>query len=387
MQNYLGYSVKELEQKQAIMTAKEIEQQPDCWLKALKNLDDQKQAVLRFIEPILTAENGRIIFTGAGTSAFVGHSLLPFIHQQIEKRVESIATTDIVSNPHQYLSQDVPTLLISFARSGNSPESVATVDLANQFLTNCRHLLITCSQDGALYKNNIGKENVFALLMPPETNDGGFAMTSSFSSMLLTALAVFHLKQGSALTQFGFIAENTKQLIPNYTNYVQKIVQNKIERIIYLGSGGLQGLAQESALKILELTAGQIVAIFDSPLGFRHGPKSIVNPKTMIVEYLSNHSYTRKYDLDLLKEIQRDNIAQRVTVLNAKEESDLAGDDVINIQGFSQATDVALLFPYILFAQILAFYSSITRDITTDNPCPSGEVNRVVKGVVIHSFN
>ena len=64
---------------------------------------------------------------------------------------------------------------------------------------------------------------------------------------------------------------------------IQKIVDLHFDRIIYLGSGSLEGLAKESQLKILELTAGKIVTAFDSPLGFRHGPKSFVNEKSLVL--------------------------------------------------------------------------------------------------------
>lgn len=386
MQNYLGFALEQLEMQSAVMTAKEINQQPSSWAKALKSLDAQKAQVLDFIKPVMDAEVSRIVFTGAGTSAFVGHSIAPAVRTITGKRTESIATTDIVSNPYQYFSEDIPTLLISFARSGNSPESVAAVDLANQCLSNVRHLLITCNKEGALYVNGSKQDNALPLLMPEETNDGSFAMTSSFSSMMLTALSVFFLQQGSVTERFGYIAENTEKLIPRYVDYVQSIINDGIERIIYLGSGGLQGLAQESALKILELTAGQVVATYDSPMGFRHGPKSIVNNKTMIVEYLSNNAYTRLYDVDLLKELRRDGIARRVTALTALSDDAITNPDVLQLQGFEKAQDFELLFPYIVFAQIYALYSSLAHNITPDNPCPSGEVNRVVQGVIIHKF-
>ncbi|MFZ7304911.1 SIS domain-containing protein [Avibacterium avium] len=385
MTSYLGFSESELVAGKAIMTAKEIEHQPQAWLQALQTVEAQRQQILDFIAPVINAANGRVIFTGAGTSAFVGHSLQPFVLTLTDKRVESIATTDIVSNPYQYFAQDVPTLLISFARSGNSPESVAAVELANQCLTNCYHLFITCNEQGALYQNAQKNDRTLALLMPPQTNDGGFAMTSSFSSMMLSALSVFLLPKGSVVEQLQFICDATEKLIPRYVDYARQLSKVDMERIIYLGSGGLQGLAQESALKILELTAGRIVATYDSPLGFRHGPKSIVNPKTVVVEFLSNQPYTRLYDLDLYNELRRDNIASRVVCLTAQ--AGVEGEDVIEVEGFSNAPDYALLFPYIVFAQVNSFYSSFSRGITTDNPCPTGEVNRVVQGVIIHPFN
>lgn len=385
MSTHLGIESTELQKLSAIMTATEIEQQPSSWISALVSLENQKQEVLEFIKPVLQASNGRVIFTGAGTSAFAGHALSPFVSELTQKRIESIATTNIVSNPHQYFSEDVPTLLISFARSGNSPESNAAVEIADQFLSKCRHLLITCNPEGQLYKQNQHKDNVLGLLMPPETNDGGFAMTSSFSSMTLAALCVFCLETGSIVAKFKDIAEKTIKLLPIYVSYVQELVKTPIERIIYLGSGGLQGLAQESALKILELTAGKVVATYDSPMGFRHGPKSIVNENTLVVEYFSNHPYTRLYDYDLYAELVRDNKAKKVIALSAQKLDDSTNKgNVLHVAGFEESQDFELIFPYVVFAQTYALYSSLANNITPDNPCPTGEVNRVVQGVTIH---
>lgn len=90
-----------------------------------------------------------------------------------------------------YLNPAHPLLLISFGRSGNSPESVAAVELANQFVPECYHPPITCNEAGALYQNAINSDNAFALLMPAETHDRGFAMTSSITTMMASCLAVF----------------------------------------------------------------------------------------------------------------------------------------------------------------------------------------------------
>ena len=62
----------------------------------------------------------------------------------------AIATTDIVANPETYLKKDVTTVLVSFARSGNSPESVATVDLAKALVDELYQVTITCAADGKL---------------------------------------------------------------------------------------------------------------------------------------------------------------------------------------------------------------------------------------------
>ncbi|MGH6631553.1 MAG: sugar isomerase, partial [Burkholderiales bacterium] len=152
----------------------------------------------------------------------------------------------------------------------------------------------------------------------------------------------------------------------------------------YLGSHIFRGLAQEAALKLLELTDGSCVAAFDSPLGFRHGPKTIVNQRTLVVLFLSNDPGTRPYDLDLLEELKRDGLTKRLLVISAQDDVALAGLNHIRVPCLEDAGDVDLIFPYVVVPQLLALHSSLHYNLSPDNPNRTGTVNRVVKGVRIH---
>ncbi len=382
---HLGIEVAELEAKKGFWTAKEIEQQPSCWTQTLSIIEEYRSSAQAFLSPLFAKENLRIVMTGAGTSAFAGKALAPILSKALNRRVEAIATTDIVSNPYQYFAEDIPTVLVSFARSGNSPESVHAVDLASQVLSECFHLVVTCNPDGQLFTRCEKDERSLAVLMPAETNDQSFAMTSSFSSMMMAAFSLLAFEQNFSQV-FENVCKQTESLIKEICNPVSKIVSNNAKRVIYLGSGGFQGLAQESALKLLELTAGKVVAMYDSPLGFRHGPKSVVDSETLIVVYISNDDYTRQYDLDLLTELRRDNKAQQVIAVAAKLDDVVTNGEYVHIEGLENADDIELIFPYLIVAQVYSFFHSLALDITPDNPCPTGEVNRVVQGVIIHEF-
>jgi tagatose-6-phosphate ketose/aldose isomerase len=159
------------------------------------------------------------------------------------------------------------------------------------------------------------------------------------------------------------------------------------ERVVYLGSHIFQGLARESGLKLLELTNGALVTMFDSPLGFRHGPKTIVNNRTLVVVFFSNNAYTRSYDIDLLDELRRDNDAARVIAITAQDGVGLPKADEVSIPGLETADDAELLFPYIVAPQIFAFFASLRLGLTPDKPNTSGTVNRVVQGVRIHELS
>ncbi len=371
-------------------TAREIAQQPAAWARVQALV--AAQAEPGGITPGLVARwlatpQLRIVLTGAGSSAFVGQCLAPALMRHTGRRVEAVATTDLVAGPHLHFQRAVPTLLVSFARSGSSPESVAALDLADAFVDDCHHLVITCNPDGLLHRWAQGRANAHTLLLPPETHDRGFAMTSSFTSLLLAAAQVFGLIAPAPVGEPA-ISRATARLLDEGLGLAQGLVARGFERVVYLGSNELQGLAREAALKLLELSDGRVVASHDSPLGFRHGPKTIVNDKTLVVVFVSNDPYTRRYDLDLLRELRQDGRAGRVLAITAQA---LAGDDArdaddVLLAGLAQASDLALAFPCVAFAQRFALLQSLRLGLTPDNPSVSGTVSRVVRGVNIHPF-
>jgi len=173
------------------LTAHEIAQQPDVWLDIAALVDRERARLGAFLAPALANPRIRVVLTGAGTSSYIGACLAPTLAQHLGQRVEAVATTDLVSGPHLYLQRDVPTLLVSFARSGGSPESVAAIDVAQLALDEVHHLVITCNAAGLLATQMAGVSNACVLVLPDSTNDRGFAMTSSFTSMVLAAALMF----------------------------------------------------------------------------------------------------------------------------------------------------------------------------------------------------
>ncbi|HDZ9154544.1 TPA: SIS domain-containing protein [Vibrio cholerae] len=379
MTTFLGYSSIWLAEHNATHTAKEISHQPVLWRALAENLQQQAPSIEAFLAPLLKRDDLRIILTGAGTSAFVGDAAVPFLQPELNFQMESIPTTDLVSNPELYLDADRPTLLISYARSGNSPESVAAVVLADQRIKECYHLFLTCNGEGALSRYAQQAKRALCVLMPEGSNDKSFAMTSSFSCMLMATLMLLGKSSQNAIRATAELCESK---LVQWPEAIKQLAALPYERLIVLGSGGFAGLAREASLKSLELSAGKVMTAFDSSLGFRHGPKFAINHKALVIQLLSSDDYTRQYDLDLLREIRRDNQALRHIVLT---ETPLNEDDVFEL-GHLGLGDRWLCFPYILFCQMLAFEKSLQLGLGPDNPCPTGEVNRVVQGVTIYPY-
>lgn len=384
----LGKTDKELEKLGALITSKEIEQQPGLWKETLEIYQDAKKKIEVFFDGIYRKHGKvKVLFAGAGTSAYVGDTIYPYFQEVGERNrfyFEKAPTTSIVSNPHQFFSPDVPTILVSFARSGNSPESIAAVELGKQIVSDFYQITVTCASEGKLAKNAQNDPCNLLLLMPEKSNDKGFAMTGSFTCMTLTALLIFDPSE-SKKNYTELICEMGRQVKEN-EEIIGKFLSDHFERIIYLGSGVFEGLSREVQLKILELSAGQVATGFDSSLGFRHGPKSLINQETLVIVFLSNDEYTRKYDLDILNELYEDKIAKKVIAIQTKMSEIYTGENFTFSEKYDSLPDAYLALPYAMIGQIIGLYTAVKIGNCPDTPSPTGTVNRVVKGVVIHKY-
>ena len=303
-----GLSAEVIDGGGARWTAREVLQQPEVWAEIERLVPDEAHGLAEYLDPILARADGRVVLTGAGTSAYIGECLAPALAKMLNRRVDAIPTTDLVASPESYLSPDTPTLVVSFGRSGNSPESVAAARLADVRVKNCAHLIITCDAEGALGQYAKKHSHARLVLLPERTNDRSFAMTSSFTGMLLAGALVLGGVRGSSTRNAKFV-QAAARVLPKSLPFIRDLVRQSFERVVYLGSKELKGLAREAALKMLELTDGKVVVMADSPLGFRHGPKTILNAKTLVVVFVSNDDYTRQYDWDLVGELRRDGVA------------------------------------------------------------------------------
>lgn len=382
-----GKSLEELEKIKAIFTATEIRQQPELWRETYKLILDQKEAIKVFINKNVD-KNTRIVLTGAGTSDYVGDTVALELNKKLEAKVEAIATTDIVSNPNEHIEKNVKTILVSYARSGNSPESIGAYDLFENNVDDITQIVITCNKDGDLAKRCVNNEKNMLVLMPEKSNDKSFAMTSSFSCMTLATLLIFDIENIENNKEFvEIVSAQAEEILDNRWSEIKQLVDYEAERVVYLGSGTLKGLCQEMALKNLELTSGQVTTVCESVLGFRHGPKSIINDKTLVIIMATNEEYTKLYDIDLIKEIHNDLGNHKLAVITYENDEIMKENctNYICIDG-KAIPNIYKVFNYMIFGQMFGYLNSLKLNISPDNPRPDGTVNRVVKGVVIHQY-
>lgn len=369
-------------------TKHEIEGQPELWIETLKSLQSNIH-IQKFLKPLISKKHLNVILTGAGSSAYIGESVEHLFRFNNHTATKAISTTTLVTHFKTYIDTSVPLLLISFARSGNSPESIAAIDIAETHCEEVYHVAITCNKSGELAKQIQNMSNGLAIILPPATEDKGLAMTGSFTSMILAAtlLSDFNTLNGHKPV-IDQIVKQAKNVIKSCSASLKEITHEYFDRIVFLGSGPLQGIAKESHLKVQELSDGQIIGKFDSFLGFRHGPKAVVNQNTILVFLFSTEEEVFRYENDLVKQIINDGIAKRCIGVFCKKELadglDLDQKIIFDLDETAQSSAYNTML-YVLPAQIIGLLKSVNLGLNPDTPSENGVISRVVKGVTIYN--
>lgn len=372
-------------------TAAEIHSQPGLWCKTAEMMEGRKEEISRFMDQVMSVENLRIVTAGAGSSAFIGETLQYMLAKELGIRIDNVHTTDMISAPDGVLF-DVPTLLISYGRSGESPESSAAVSFAENRIKTLYHIIIVCDGESRLAKCAGEKEKSLVLAMPEGSCDKGFAMTSSVSCMSLATWCLFHYKELETYTAYlRLLADYMEKEMGKLAAGAEKIAEYDYRRIIWLGTGALKGLAREASIKSMELSDGYVHAGYDAPMGFRHGPKTVINDETITIHFLSNQDYSLRYDIDFAEEVIREKQGNLIaTVGEERTKNMLTGEDVkVTYTIPRELPEVSEMGAYInclVFAQLLSMKKSLKLGFTTDSPSKKGDVNRVVQGVVIYDL-
>jgi tagatose-6-phosphate ketose/aldose isomerase len=341
------------------ITAGEIYHQPLLWLDTFARM--QKMSWRGWA-------GGNGILCGAGTSAYVAGAI-----QSAWTTSRAIPTTDLLTDPRALKNAD---FLLSIARSGDSPESVAVVDMARRDFPTLPQLAITCNPQGRLAQYS----DIQLLLLDPRTNDRSLVMTSSFSNLVLAGLSLSH--QEILREQLPVISSQVEQRLPELDSLAEKVAKSRPARAVILASAPLFPWAHETSLKILEMTAGRVAVLPETFLGLRHGPMSFLDRETLVICLISNDPRRRSYETDLINELKTKQLGRLVCIAP----SDFS-DDGLDTHSVALAPDIPdyLRAPFeIVFSQLLAYHMSLNAGLNPDSPSPSGAISRVVSGVKVY---
>ncbi len=373
----------EKREKGTEFTPAEIYQQPEMWMQTLEILKKQQDQILQYLGG---ETDRRFLLTGAGTSAFIGLCLENLFNKVSDYEAKAVGTTEIITDPEAYFLEGHKYFLVHFARSGNSPESVGTFVLGEESKADIKHIVITCNKDGklaAMGRQTEGRS--LLILLPEKTNDRSLAMTSSFSSMVIAGQFLASVKDATGYTGIcGQIAAAGRKILEVAMDDLEGTCNEPFERAVFLGSNTLFGCAKECHLKLQEETDGKVVGKFDTFLGLRHGPEAVIHDNTLVVYLLSEDPLIHRYELDLMKGVQRKGIGmKKVAVCRRADDEVRAVADVV-IEHGCQVPDDYQSPAYVIVGQALGVFRSLAYGLKPDSPSEAGVISRVVQGVKIY---
>jgi tagatose-6-phosphate ketose/aldose isomerase len=229
-------------------------------------------------------------------------------------------------------------------------------------------------------------ERAFVLALDDTANDRGLAMTGSFTNMVVAGHCIAHAFSPDEYDgQFSLLRQAGERFLGRAEEVAAAIAQEDFAKACFVGSGVLRAVAQESALKLLELTAGKIYTMSESTLGLRHGPMSALNGNTLFVSFVSSDRRRRNYELDLIEEVHKKRLGKlRVVVTpDSTERLGAMADHVLSLHA-PELDDEYRAPVDVMLAQLLGLFCSLRLGLKPDNPSPNGAISRVVSHVNIY---
>jgi tagatose-6-phosphate ketose/aldose isomerase len=366
----------ETRNQRGIITLSEIRQQPEVWSDTLERV-----AAMR-VESIVGARAA--VICGAGTSAYAASAVAAVWTKAI-----AIPTTDLLTYSKEELTHLAPEfvangILVSLARSGDSPESVGVIERMKQIFPDVVHLAITCNEHGQLAR----MAGVETLVLDPRTNDRSLVMTGSFSNLLLAGMGI---ARGEYLRKrLPEILKAVKKALPELEKVAESLARgvtarsgpSSTTRVMVLTSAAMVPVGKEACLKILEMTAGRVVTINETFLGVRHGPMSFLRPDSLVLCVLSSDVEKRRYEEDLILELRQKKLGHLI-IIGENGSNGEAGQNFVPAMAPDLPDDLRGPFE-IIFPQLLAYYLSLEAHLDPDNPSPDGVITRVVQRFRLH---
>jgi len=388
----LDLSREEKIKRGLLHTPAEIAQQPATWESTFSIFQKHRMRLAAFLGDAgfvdLVGPKPTVFLVGAGTSDYVGRSLVHLLRRQWKCEVIAIPSTSLLIHEEEWLIPGQRYVWISFSRSGDSPEGVSVIEKALVSHPDIHHIVVSCNAEGRMIRCTAGKRQAFPVALGDAVNDRALAMTSSFSNMVVFGQCMAHVQD---LAQYEPILhrliEAGKSFLPKAADAAAALAAEPYERICFVGSGALEGVAVESALKVLELTAGRILTMWESAMGLRHGPMAALDKTTLLVAFLSSREHVARYERDLLQELMRKRLVKTQVVVGGHSELPLNGfaDRYLSPDIRTAVPDDYRPAVDVLFGQLLGLFFSLRCNLMPDRPSPDGVISRVVQNVKIYA--
>ena len=378
----LGRTEEEQRKSGYFHTLREILQQPATWLETGKELSSMSDALLQTIAGART-----LVLTGSGSSEYAGECVRLPLQRRLLIPAQTIGGGMLLTHGGKAIAPLRPGLMVSLARSGDSPESVEAISVVLETEPEIRHLVVTCNAEGRLATTYRDDPRVKVVVLAEQTNDRSLVMTSSFTNMVLAAAFLGMLRtpdQYVSLVQN--LSQKAEELMRTHFDTLADIAIRDFDRVVFLASGSRLGAARESALKMVEMTAGKVWATSETYLGLRHGPMSAVHSDTLVVCFLSSQPLVRAYECDLIRELNDKQLGMAKLIFGEDIPADLAQNNDVKIDcgGLSSLGDENIPVLDVILGQLLGFFRCLKEGLEPDSPSNDGVINRVVQEFKLH---
>jgi tagatose-6-phosphate ketose/aldose isomerase len=388
----LSFSGSEKAARGLSHTPAEIAQQPATWEKTFQIFQQRQSDIRHFLaEAGVSAKEFHsrpaVFLIGAGTSDYIGQSLAYLLRRMWQCDVTAIPSTDLLTHEEELIFPQRKYLWVSFSRSGDSPEGVAVLQQALRKHPEIYHLIVTCNANGRMLRESAGRKQVLGICLDDAVNDRGLAMTSSFTNMVIVGQCLAHADDLGAYEKIlGQLMRAGQSFLPLAAECAAKLASDSVAKACMVGSGPLRAVARESALKVLELTAGKTLTMSESAMGLRHGPMAALDAETLLVCFLSTNKRVQSFERDLLEEIGSKRLAGRRIVVTGQVP---ASTDSLAEHWLAPGVSLTVADDYrvpvdVIFGQLLGLFCSLHWGLCPDTPSPKGAISRVVQNVKIH---
>lgn len=373
-----------------VHTPREIAQQPYTWKGTFEIFEEEQTRICGFLEglglrgPI--EKRPVVVLVGAGTSDYIGQALVFLLRRNWGCEVIACPSTDLLPNFEDFTVPGRNYLWISFSRSGDSPEGVAVLERAVELHPEIAHLIVTCNEDARMIEVCRNHPRSCVVVLDEAVNDRSLAMTSSFTNMIVLGHCLAH---AWSITEYEPVlqrlCEGGSRLLRSASDLAERLASLNFPSICFVGGGSLQSVARESALKVLEMTAGRVATMSETILGLRHGPMAALDEETLFVCFVSEDGRRALYARDLLREINEKRIAAKCVAVGTCAQS----GEIAPLCDFYLPVEVDVADFYrpvldVMFGQLMGLYCSIFHHLRPDSPSPDGVISRVVAEVEIY---
>jgi len=341
--------------KGGVHTRGEILSQPRCWADCFEGLDSKgqlKEVGKRWTPP------SEWVFIGCGSSYYVALGAAATWTALTGQLARAIPASELLLFPQLVISKDRPCQPVLISRSGNTSEMVKAAEVL-EVQHNIRTVAISCASHQKL-------EAISALtIYQSPADEQSTVMTRSFTSMLL-GLQALAAERGKQKEFADGLRRLPNQMAPRMEEISSRVVEfvesHTFADYVYLGQGPFFGIANEGMLKVKE-TSCSYGQCFHT-LEFRHGPKAIVSPETLVTFLLSETGYDA--EREVLEEVKGLGATTMVITNHADNAARRAADFLIELK--LDVPEYARLAAYIITGQFLGLYTGLKKGYDPDSP-------------------